>query len=94
MNEKEMSVFPQGGPNDAFAQYFTGQSYLHMLSTEQVSIGNVTFEPNVATTGISIVLQAAADKCCSLLPAADGIVNGESPQERCSPAMLSIFLPG
>ncbi|EET60668.1 hypothetical protein BRYFOR_07493 [Marvinbryantia formatexigens DSM 14469] len=45
MNEKEMSVFPQGGPNDAFAQYFTGQSYLHMLSTEQVSIGNVTFEP-------------------------------------------------
>lgn len=45
MSIKEMSVFPTGGANDAFAQYFIGQSYLNMLSTEQVSIGNVTFEP-------------------------------------------------
>ncbi len=42
---KEMSVFPMGGANEAFAQYFTGQSYLNMLSTEQVAVGNVTFEP-------------------------------------------------
>lgn len=40
-----MSVFPAGDANDAFAQYFTGQSYLNMLSTEQIPIGNVTFEP-------------------------------------------------
>lgn len=42
---KELSVFPTGSTNEAFAQYFIGQSYLNMLSTEQVSIGNVTFEP-------------------------------------------------
>ena len=45
MPPKEMSVFPMGGPNEAFARYFVGQSYLNMLSTEQVAIGNVTFEP-------------------------------------------------
>ncbi len=41
----DLSVFPTGDKNDAFAKYFVGQSYLNMLSTEQVSIGNVTFEP-------------------------------------------------
>ena len=41
----EGAVFPIGAPNDAFAQFFTGQSYLNMLSTQQVGIGNVTFEP-------------------------------------------------
>ena len=45
MSVKEMSVFPTGEKNDAFAQYFVGQSYLNMLSTQQVSIGNVSFEP-------------------------------------------------
>ena len=45
MEKKELSVFPVGNPNDAFAQYFTGQSYLAHLSTEQVAIYNVTFEP-------------------------------------------------
>ena len=38
-------IFPRGGENAAFAQYFVGKSYLNMLSTEQVGIGNVTFEP-------------------------------------------------
>jgi quercetin dioxygenase-like cupin family protein len=28
-----------------FAKYFIGQSYLNMISLEQVVIGNVTFEP-------------------------------------------------
>lgn len=45
MNSKEMSVFPAGEANEMFAEYFIGQSYLNMLSTEQVGIGNVTFEP-------------------------------------------------
>lgn len=45
MNQDKMNVFPTGKTNDAFAQYFDGQSYLHMLSTKQVVIGNVTFEP-------------------------------------------------
>lgn len=43
--EKMTSVFPMGDKNEAFAKYFIGQSYLNMLSTEQVVIGNVTFEP-------------------------------------------------
>lgn len=41
---KEMSVFKTGEPNDAFKDYFVGQSYLNMLSTEQVKVANVTFE--------------------------------------------------
>lgn len=38
-------VFPIGAPNDAYAQYFIGQSYLAPVVTEQVPIANVTFEP-------------------------------------------------
>src|SRR5690606_16097460 len=38
-------IFPKGEKNDAFAQYFQGTSYLTMLTTEGVNIGNVVFEP-------------------------------------------------
>lgn len=38
-------IFPIGEPNDAYAQYFVGQSYLAPLSKEQIIINNVTFEP-------------------------------------------------
>lgn len=41
----EGAVFEIGAENTAFAQYFQGQSYLHMLTTESVVIANVTFEP-------------------------------------------------
>lgn len=37
--------FPIGQPNDAFAPYFVGRSYLAPVSTEQVPMHNVTFEP-------------------------------------------------
>lgn len=39
------SIFPTGEKNTAFAKYFVGQSWLNMLTTEGVAIGNVTFEP-------------------------------------------------
>ena len=40
------SAFPMGEPNDGFAQYFVGQSYLaSVLDTPEFSIHNVTFEP-------------------------------------------------
>lgn len=42
--QKEM-IFPIGNPNDAFAQYFTGQSYLAPISDSQIQFFNVTFEP-------------------------------------------------
>ncbi|SCM79188.1 Cupin domain protein [uncultured Sporomusa sp.] len=45
MNTENLSVFPMGEKNEAYARYFVGQSYLNMLSTSGVVIGNVTFEP-------------------------------------------------
>lgn len=42
---EQESIFPIGAPNDAFAQYFIGRSYLAPISTDQVKFFNVTFEP-------------------------------------------------
>ena len=39
-------VFPIGKENEAFSKYFIGQSYLAPLSTKQIGIYNVTFEPS------------------------------------------------
>lgn len=44
MSDQPIEIFPRGEENP-FGQYFVGTSYLNMLSTEQVNIGNVTFEP-------------------------------------------------
>lgn len=38
-------IFPIGNPNDSYAQYFTGKSFLAPVSTKQVGVFNVTFEP-------------------------------------------------
>ena len=38
-------IFPVGGPNDAYARYFSGKSWLSLLTTEGVVTANVTFEP-------------------------------------------------
>ena len=38
-------LFPIGVPNDAYAKYFIGQSYLAPVSSSQVKMANVTFEP-------------------------------------------------
>ena len=51
MNRKDFekaNIFGQGNPNDAFAQYFTGKSYLNPLNEfgeSNVFVANVTFEP-------------------------------------------------
>lgn len=37
--------FPIGEPNNGYAEYFVGQSYLAPISTQQIPIYNVTFEP-------------------------------------------------
>lgn len=39
------TTFPKGAPNTAYAKYFIGNSYLAPLSTGEVPISNVTFEP-------------------------------------------------
>lgn len=38
-------MFPIGDPNDAFARFFIGQSFLAPISAGQVNMFNVTFEP-------------------------------------------------
>lgn len=38
-------MFPIGEPNNAYSKYFTGQSYIAPVSTSQVKMYNVTFEP-------------------------------------------------
>ena len=51
MNKEEfekVNVFGLGKPNDAFAQYFIGQSYLNPLTDSKETslfLANVTFEP-------------------------------------------------
>ena len=45
MAENFDPIFPVGGPNDAYAQYFSGKSWLSLLTTEGVVTANVTFEP-------------------------------------------------
>ena len=38
-------IIPVGIPNNIAGEHFTGKSFLHPLSTEQVGVYNVTFEP-------------------------------------------------
>ena len=46
MSDNEFTqIFALGKPNDAYAQYFTGQSYLAPLTSGTVPVSNVTFEP-------------------------------------------------
>ncbi len=41
----DWSPIPVGKPNDAYAKFFTGRSFLHPLTTSQVPAFGVTFEP-------------------------------------------------
>lgn len=49
MNKEEFdkqNIFGEGKSNDAYAQYFTGNSYLNWLGSQAgVGVANVTFEP-------------------------------------------------
>lgn len=45
MEQTKQTLFPMGSPNTAYAEYFVGESFLNMLTTEGVPIGNVNFEP-------------------------------------------------
>ncbi len=45
MPSAEWSVFPIGEPNVAYSRFFVGRAYLHTVSTSQVAISAVTFEP-------------------------------------------------
>ena len=45
MHQEFTTVFARGAKNEAYAKYFVGQSYLAPVSTNQVPVFNVTFEP-------------------------------------------------
>lgn len=46
MNAQEFTqIFPLGVKNDTYAQFFSGQSYIAMLTMEGIASFNVTFEP-------------------------------------------------
>ena len=67
---KENSLFPVGEENTAFAAYFDGTSYLNMLTTQQVPIGNVTFEPGCRNHWhIHKATQGGAGRSCWSPPA-------------------------
>ncbi len=63
-------IFPIGQPNTAYAQYFTGKSYLATVSDSQIAFHNVTFEPGCrnhwhihhATTGGGQMLVGVAGR--------------------------------
>lgn len=77
LDAKGEGIFPKGRTNDAYAQYFSGVSYLQMLSGEGVTIANVTFEPgcrnfwHIHHKGGQILLVTGG---------AAGIRNGASPR--------------
>ena len=59
---EKQDAFGIGAPNDAYAQYFTGQSYLKPLTARgacPVFLANVTFKPAVSLTpGMVITIPA------------------------------------
>ncbi len=44
---EQANIFGTGAPNDAYAQYFSGQSYLNPLTNDESGLfaANVSFEP-------------------------------------------------
>ena len=89
---EEINVFGTGKPNDAFARYFVGKSFLNPLTNPQetaVFLANVTFEPGCRKTGIYITPKAAAVRFSFARRARAGIRRKTnrpfpSPQERLS----------
>lgn len=83
-------IFPVGEKNEAFSQYFIGQSYLNLLVNDEnvnVNVGNVTFEPacrnnwHIHHEGFQILLVTGGEgwyqedgKAAQLLKAGDVIV--------------------
>ncbi|EFT95195.1 cupin domain-containing protein [Enterococcus faecalis] len=83
-------IFPIGNKNDAFAQYFIGQSYLETLVNDpdiNVGVANVTFEPrcrnnwHIHHDGFQLLLVTGGegwyqevDKPAELLKAGDIVV--------------------
>ena len=81
-------LFGLGKPNTAYAQYFTGESFLNPLTdpTKTVFLANVTFSPPAATTGTSITQSPAAASCCCARTVWAGIRRRARARRPCTPA--------
>lgn len=80
---EKLDSFGVGSPNDGFAQYFKGNSYLKPLSEPSkcpVFLANVTFEPGAAITGIFIMQNQVAVRFSSAPPERVGIRKKEKKQ--------------
>lgn len=77
--------FPIGAPNDAFRNYFIGQSYLAPVSTAQIPVYNVTFEPGCRNNWHIHRAKTAGDRCLSAWAAEAFISNGAKSPLKCFP---------
>ena len=68
---EKQNVFGTGQANTAYAKYFIGDSFLNPLTDPKC--GLFLLSRDAATTGISITLQRAADRCLYVLPERAGI---------------------
>lgn len=80
------SAFPLGEPNDGFAQYFDGQSWLApVLDAPEVSIHNVTFEPgcrnhwHIHHHAAQILIAVGGRGCYQLEAKSRGSLNRDRP---------------
>ncbi len=76
--EAHGGLFGLGAPNDAYAQYFIGQSYLNPLTDPARPSSSPTSpsSPAAATIGTSTMRKRAAARSCSSPTAAAGTRNG------------------
>jgi len=107
MTERMKSIgqpFERGEKNEAFAAYFTGQSYLHPLVNDpnlEIEIGQVTFEPgcrnhwHIHRGGYQILLVTGGEgwyqetgKPVRLLRNGDTVVTHDGVKARCDSRQL------
>lgn len=83
-------LFGLGAPNTAYAQYFTGESFLNPLTdpTKTVFLANVTFSPACRNNCTSTTRSPATASCCCAQTVWAGIRRRASPRRPCTPAML------
>lgn len=76
-------IFPVGKPNDAYAKYFIGQSYVAPVVTAGVPVVNVTLSRVAATTGMYTTPRKAAGRRSYAWEVAVIIRNGEKKRSNC-----------
>ena len=85
-HQSEM-VFPIGAPNDGFAQYFSGKSYLAPCPPHRLAFTTSPLSRAAGTTGTSTMLQRAADRFLYAWQAGATIRNGAKLRWSCIRAM-------